>query len=86
MSALSAGLSSMRERRSGHDPGRMVSDLAVLLADGGECLSDMGRLRDQMAPFGEVAFNASGACQSRDCEDTCKSRRAATHKPTRLGP
>ena len=39
--ALSLRLSSMRERRSGHDPGRVVRDLAVMLADGGECVSDL---------------------------------------------
>src|SRR6267143_5411413 len=40
--ALSARLSAMRERRSGHDPGRVIRDLAVMLADGGECVSDLG--------------------------------------------
>ena len=36
--ALGQGLAPMRERRSGHDPGRVVRDLAVMLADGGEAL------------------------------------------------
>jgi len=45
--ALSAGLEGMRERRSGHDPGRVVRDLAVMLADGGDCLADLGAVRDQ---------------------------------------
>ena len=39
--ALSSGLAPMRERRSGHDPGRVVRDLAVMLADGGECIADL---------------------------------------------
>ena len=46
--ALSRGLAGMKQRRSGHDPGRVVRDLAVMLADGGECVSDLGGLRDQL--------------------------------------
>ena len=38
-----------------HEPGRIVRDLAVTLADGGDCLADLGALRDQGALFGEVA-------------------------------
>jgi hypothetical protein len=57
--ALSRRLSAMKERRSGHDPGRVVRDLAVMLADGGECLSDLGALRDQQPLFGEVASDST---------------------------
>ncbi len=39
--ALSVALAGMRARRSGHEPGRVVRDLAVMLADGGDCLSDL---------------------------------------------
>lgn len=58
-SALSRGLSSMRERRSGHDPGRVARDLAVMLADGGECVSDLCGLRDQLALFGRIASDST---------------------------
>jgi hypothetical protein len=57
--ALSRGLAGMRERRGGHDPGRVVRDLAVMLADGGDCLSDLRAVRDQEPLFGEVASNAT---------------------------
>jgi len=57
--ALSRCLAGMKQRRSGHDPGRVVRDLAVMLADGGECLSDLGGLRDQQPLFGAVASNAT---------------------------
>jgi hypothetical protein len=57
--ALSLRLGSMRERRSGHDPGRVLRDLAVMLADGGECLSDLGGMRDQLRLFGEVASDST---------------------------
>jgi hypothetical protein len=57
--ALSSALVPMRERRSGHDPGRVVRDLTVMLADGGECVSDLGGLRDQLALLGEVASDST---------------------------
>jgi hypothetical protein len=57
--ALSQGLAGMRERRGRHDPGRVVRDLAVMLADGGDCLSDLRAVRDQQPLFGEVASDAT---------------------------
>jgi hypothetical protein len=57
--ALSEALGGMRERRSKHDPGRVVRDLAVMLADGGDCLADLRAVRDQEPLFGEVASNAT---------------------------
>jgi hypothetical protein len=57
--ALSQGIAGMRERRGRHDPGRVVRDLAVMVADGGDCLSDLRAVRDQQPLFGEVASNAT---------------------------
>jgi hypothetical protein len=57
--ALSLRLAGMRERRSGHDPGRVVRDLAVMLADGGDCLADLRAVRDQQPLFGEVASDST---------------------------
>ena len=37
--ALSLRLAAIKQRRRGHDPGRVIRDLAVMLADGGECVS-----------------------------------------------
>jgi hypothetical protein len=42
-------------RRHRHQVGRVLRDLAVLLADGGDCLSDLAALRNQPELFGEVA-------------------------------
>ncbi len=53
--ALSSGLAGLKKRRSGHDQGRVVRDLAVMLADGGDCLADLGALGDQESLFGGVA-------------------------------
>jgi hypothetical protein len=44
-----------RERRGGHQPGRVFGDLAVMLADGGRCVSDLAALAGQSSLFGEVA-------------------------------
>jgi hypothetical protein len=57
--ALSVRLAGLRQRRSGHDPGRVVRDLAVMLADGGDCLADLGAVRDQQALFGAVASDST---------------------------
>jgi hypothetical protein len=57
--ALSRGLARMRERRGGHDPGRVVRDLAVMLADGGDCLADLRAVRDQAPLFGAVASDST---------------------------
>jgi hypothetical protein len=57
--ALSKGLAPMRERRGAHDPGRVVRDLAVMLASGGEHLSDLRSVRDQGPLFGAVASDAT---------------------------
>jgi hypothetical protein len=56
---LSEALECLRERRSRHDPGRVVRDLALMLADGGDCLADLRALRDQEALFGGVASDAT---------------------------
>ena len=56
---LSSRLAGLKQRRRGHDPGRVVRDLAVMLADGGECVSDLGATRDQDALFGKVASDST---------------------------
>ena len=52
---LSAGLARWRPSRAVHDPGKMVMDLAVAVALGGDCLADVGVLRAESAVFGPVA-------------------------------
>lgn len=53
--ALSQALAPTRERHSAHDPGRVLRDLVVSIADGGDCVSDLGVMRGQEALFGAVA-------------------------------
>ena len=52
---FSEALQPLRQRRSGHDPGRIAVDLAVMLADGGQAIADLAVLRDQAELFGPVA-------------------------------
>jgi Transposase DDE domain group 1 len=57
--ALSRRLAAVKQRRRGHDPGRVIRDLAVMLADGGECVADLGAQRDQQPLFGPVASDST---------------------------
>ena len=52
---LSGALGAARERRSAHDPGRVLRDVAVMLADGGDCMTDIDAYRGQERLFGARA-------------------------------
>jgi hypothetical protein len=49
----------MHDRAVRHEPGRVARDLTVMLADGDDCLTDLGVLRDQPTLFGPVASDAT---------------------------
>lgn len=57
--AFREALAPSRQRQGGHDPGRVAVDVAVMLADGGESISDLAVLRDQPQLFGAVASPAT---------------------------
>jgi hypothetical protein len=52
---LSAGLVRWRAPRAVHDPGKIVADLAMTVALGGDCLADVAVLRAQPQLAGPVA-------------------------------
>jgi hypothetical protein len=52
---LSEGLAPWRAARARHDPGKVLLDVAVTVALGGDCLADVGLLRAQPELFGPVA-------------------------------
>jgi hypothetical protein len=53
--ALSQALAITRQRASAHDPGRVLRDVAVMLADGGDCVSDIAQLAGQQSLLGRAA-------------------------------
>ena len=53
--ALSAALARWRLPFAVHDPAKIVLDLAVALAVGGDCLADIAVLRAEPGVFGPVA-------------------------------
>ncbi|MBW3576159.1 MAG: IS1380 family transposase [Actinobacteria bacterium] len=58
-SALSAAMSTTVQRRSRHDRGRVLTQIAMTLAAGGRCISDVAVLRNQPSLFGQVASDAT---------------------------
>jgi Transposase DDE domain group 1 len=52
---LSEGLARWRAPRAVHDPGKIVADLAAVVALGGDCLADIAVLREQPGLAGPVA-------------------------------
>jgi len=60
--ALGGATDSSRERRSGYDPGRVLVDVAVAIADGAVSISDVQALADQEGrpgPAGSVASTST---------------------------
>ena len=53
--ALSTALAPWRKPRAVHDPGKIILDLALALALGGDCLADVAMLRAEPGVFGPVA-------------------------------
>ena len=53
--ALSQALSRWRKPLAIHDPGKIITDLAVSLVLGGEAVSDVGVLRAEPGVYGRVA-------------------------------
>ena len=53
--ALSTALAPWRKPRTVHDPGKVLLDVALAVALGGDCLADVGALRVEPEVFGPVA-------------------------------
>ncbi len=53
--ALSAALAPWRRPIAVHDPAKVLLDLAVAIAVGGDCLADIAVLRGEPGVFGRVA-------------------------------
>jgi len=53
--ALSAALAPWRKPHAVHDPGKVLVDLAIAVAIGGDCLADIAVVRAERGVFGHVA-------------------------------
>ncbi len=56
---LAEELAGLRKPRARHDPGRVLVDMAVALADGATTISDVAVLADQAELFGSVASDST---------------------------
>jgi hypothetical protein len=56
---LSGALGAWRHRLAVHDPAKMITDLAIMCALGGDCMSDVAQLRVEPGVYGQVASEAS---------------------------
>jgi hypothetical protein len=87
---LSEGLRHLFGRRPLHDPGRLVVDLATTLVDGGDCVSDLGVLADQLDLFGSVASPSTAtrllyALGEGELAEIRSARRSARERAWTLG-
>ena len=80
---LGVAMAPTRERRSAHDPGRVLCDVAVMLASGGDCLSDLGALRDQVDLFGRVASDSTAFRVIDSVDGECLERIRAARASAR---
>ena len=88
--ALSRGMATAHRRRSAHDPGHVLRDLVVMLAAGGDCVSDLASLRDQPDLFGKVASTSTAwrvidAMTEADLEILQEARRRMREHAWRRG-
>jgi hypothetical protein len=78
---MSEALAPWRGARAVHDPGKVLVDVAVAIALGGDCLADVAVLRAQPALFGQVASDPTVsrlvARLAGDIETTLPAIRAA---------
>ncbi len=72
--ALSAAMAPTRTRRSAHDPGVVLRDLMVMLADGGTGLADLGAQRDQPDLYGNVASDSTAFRVIDSIDEQCLGR------------
>ena len=68
---LLAALARWRLPLAVHDPGKVVTDLAVMLALGGDCLADIVLLRAEPGVYGLVASDPRGVAHDRPARRRC---------------
>ena len=81
--ALSVAMAPTKQRRRGHDRGQVLVDVAVMLADGGEAISDLCVLRDQPSLFGAVASTPTAWRALEAVDDDALARVASARAEAR---
>ena len=64
---LSRVMAATKQRRRGHDRGQVLVDLAVMIADGGDAISDLAVLRNQPDLVGGGGIDADGVADLGGC-------------------
>ncbi len=80
---LSQALSTWRRPGSVHDPGKIILDLAVCVALGGRCLSDLSLLRREKEVFGPVASDPTVSRLIGALADHVEAAEAAVNRARR---
>ena len=88
---LSTALQRWRRPSARHDPGKVVLDLAVALAVGGDCLADVAVLRGEPRVFGPVASDPTVSriitALAADAPGSCRDQGGPSSSPRpSLGP
>jgi hypothetical protein len=81
---LSAAMAPTKKRRSGHNRGQVLLDLAVAIADGATAISDLRVLADQPGLFGDVA-SVPTAWRTLESVDACALERIAAARAEARG-
>jgi len=81
--AMSEALEPWRKPRAVHDPGKILLDVALAVALGGDCLADVAMLRAEPAVFGPVASDptVSRLVDTSPPPGRGRSRRSDAHGP-----
>lgn len=89
---LSAALAPWRSDRARHDPGKVLLDVAIAVALGGDCLADVAVVRAQPEVFGSVASDPSVSrlfatlAQTTTFPDPRRRRPDHPHRQTKTPP
>jgi hypothetical protein len=84
---LSAALAPWRKKNAVHDPAKVVCDLAMTLALGGDCLADIALLRAEPGVYGPVASDPTVsrmptyATSPANCSRTTRPRVSSSPRP-----
>ena len=67
-----------------HNPGKVLLDLAIAVAIGGDCLADIAQVRSEPGVFGHVASDPDGVPADRHPRRRCTGRVGRDqHRPGR---